>query len=212
MATTRPGPQRLVGTVLACAAVLTLFVATVERLTDGFEHWTFEALRRQQAASGQLRWPAMAVIDAMGRPLQWPAGGPVRIVDFIYTNCESVCQSLGAEFFQAQQLIRREAPGVRLMSVSIDPARDTPPALAGYAARHRAQAPLWTVAAPRSVDDGLRVRRALGVIAVPDGLGGFVHNGALHVVDRQGHVAGIFDTADWPSAVALAARLDAGRP
>lgn len=205
---------RLGITLLACALLLAAFVTAVGRLTAGFEHWTFEGLRRQAAANGEMHFPAMELIDSSGRPLRFQAGGngQVMLVDFIYTSCESVCQSLGVEFFQAQQQIQQDASGVRLLSVSVDPLRDTPPALTAYGKRHRADERLWTLAAPGTADDGQQARRKLGVIAVADGSGGFAHNGALHVVDRSGRLAGIFDTTEWQRALALAKQLDEARP
>lgn len=214
-----PAPPGHLGlTLLACALVAAAFTAATWRLTAGFEHWTFEAQRRQAALAGAMPFPAMDLIDAQGRPLHLPAvgTGQVLVVDFIYTRCESVCQALGAEFLQAQQQIRYAAAGeaqrIRLLSISIDPENDTPSALAAYGARHRADGAVWAVTAPRSVDAGSQARRALGVVAVADGSGGFVHNGAIHVVDPRGRVAGIFDTADWQRALALASQLAAGRP
>lgn len=212
---TTPAPTGHLGlTLLACALVMAAFTATMARLTAGFEQWTFEALRRQQAAEGAMPFPAMDLVDAQGRPLRLPAGGTgqVLVVNFIYTRCESVCQALGAEFLQAQRQAQRESRQLRLLSISIDPERDTPAALAAYGTRHHADAAVWTMAAPRTADEGLRARRALGVIAVADGSGGFAHNGAIHVVDPRGRVAGIFDTADWQRALALAAQLEATPP
>lgn len=198
-------------TLAACAGVVALTLLALAHLTAGFESWTFEAQRRADADRGKMAWPAMALVTSSGQAWALPAGGTgqVMLVDFIYTSCPSVCQSLGSEFYQAQQHIRSQASGIRLLSVSIDPQRDSPAALSAYAQRHRAEAPLWAIASPASAEDGQRARRALGVIAVSDGSGGFAHNGALHVVDRQGRVAGIFDTADWQRSLALAERLSA---
>ncbi|MBI3345730.1 MAG: SCO family protein [Burkholderiales bacterium] len=212
--TKRVRSGRLGLTLLACALVTSAFTVTMARLTAGFEQWTFESLRRQEASQGTMMFPTMDLVDAQGRPLRLPAGGTgeVMVVDFVYTGCESVCRALGAEFFQAQQQVRREGQRVRLLSISIDPANDTPQALAAYGARHRADPSVWTIAAPRTVDEGRQARRALGVIAVADGSGGFAHNGAIHVVDPRGRVVGIFDTANWQPALALAAQLAARRP
>ena len=201
-------------TLAACALVAAASLAALGHLTAGFELWTFEAQRRHDAASGRTTFPAMALVDASGQARLLPAGGTGRVllVDFIYTNCQSVCLALGAELYQAQQRIQSVGSGIQLLSVSIDPARDTPKALAAYARRHRADTRFWTIASPASVDDGRRARRALRVIAVDDGIGGFAHNGALHVVDRDGRVAAIFDTADWQRALALAEALEGAGP
>lgn len=200
-------------TLLACALVMGAFALGTARLTAGLEHWTFEALRRGQASRGAMRFPSMELVDASGRWRQWPDSGPgeVLLVDFIYAGCASVCQALGDEFFQAQQQILRDGSGVRLLSVSIDPANDTPSALAAYGLRHHADARLWTLAAPATVEEGTRIRQAVGVVAVPDGAGGFAHNGTIHIVDPHGRVAGIFDTADWQRALTLARQLEGTR-
>ena len=212
--TNQAPPDHIGPTLLACALVTAAFAVAIAWLTGGFEYWTFEARRRHDAASGRMDFPAMHLVDESGRTLQLPAvgTGQVMLVTFIYTSCPTVCQVLGAEFHQAQQRIQSAGSRIRLLSVSVDPARDTPSALARYARLHRADAPTWRIGAPVSVDEGLRARRALGVIAVDDGLGGFVHNGAVHVVDRHGRIAGIFDTADWERALDLAQRLDAAGP
>jgi protein SCO1/2 len=204
-------PRQPALTLAACAVVAAVFVAALAHLTAGFEIWTFEAQRRHAAASGELNLPAMRLVDESGRAWPVPAGGTghVMLVDFVYTRCPFVCQSLGVEFYRAQQRIRSAGSDVRLLSVSIDPARDTPAAMTDYARLHRANGDIWRIGAPVSVEEGRRARRALGVIAVDDGRGGFVHNGALHVVDRDGRIAGIFDTGDWQRALALARTLEA---
>lgn len=191
-------------TLAACALLAASLLASVARLTQGYEHWTFEALRREAAREGRLQLPATALRGSNGPLAAGPAG--VRVVDFIYTRCESVCLALGAEFFQMQQSLRADE-GVRLLSISIDPEQDGAPELAAYSQRFRADATRWTVAAPQSPVQGREALRALGVVAVPDGLGGYVHNGALHVVDAAGRVRGIYDYADWPAALAAARRF-----
>ena len=197
--------SRLTATLAACALCAAAFVAGVARLTEGFEVWTFEGLRRSAAARGELRMPITALRDSTGREAGM-SPGQVYVVDFIYTRCESVCQSLGAEFYQAQQALQ-PGDGVRLLSVSIDPERDGAAELAGYAKLHRADPALWTLAAPVSPTAGAGALNALGVVAVPDGLGGWVHNGAIHVVDASGRVHRVFDYADWAAALAEARRL-----
>jgi protein SCO1 len=49
--------------------------------------------------------------------------------------------------------------------------------------------------------------RALGVVVVPDGSGGFVHNGAIHLLDGQGSLRALFDYTRWPEALAAARRV-----
>ena len=75
--------------------------------------------------------------------------GRVWVANFIFTQCPGVCPALSARMAALQQALRarREsgAPGndVRLVSISVDPTRDTPEVLRRYAARFRADPDDW---------------------------------------------------------------------
>jgi protein SCO1/2 len=203
---------RLVSTLLVCALLAAGFVAAVAGLSDGFSAWTFEDLRRARAARGELQVPAaLALRDSRGQVLRpWTEGEPgaVRIVDFIYTRCPSVCRALGSEFQQMQARLG-EAPSPALLSVSFDIEQDDAGALAAYGALYKADPARWRVAAPRSAVERDTLLRALGVIAIPDGQGGFVHNAALHLIDGRGRLRAIYDYEAWPQALAHARSLAA---
>lgn len=201
----------LMPTLAVCAVVLGAAAGAIGHLTRGFELWTFEDLRRDQVSRGELRATPTSLVNADGASMKAfgtaPRGGStprpaVYVVDFIYTNCVSVCQTLGAELYRMQEALRREGRGdVRLLSVSIDPVRDTVPALRAYAALHRADGERWTISAPTQIEALKKLTGALGVIAIPDGLGGYVHNGAIHVIDSSGVVLGIHDYEQWEDAL-----------
>ena len=54
---------------------------------------------------------------------------------------------------------------------------------------------------------------AADVIAIPDGLGGFEHNGGLHVVDAAGRVLAVFPLERFSDAYALArSHVEGARP
>lgn len=207
----------LLGTQLGCALLLVVLVGATAHLTDGLQAWTYDELRQRRAARGELRAPPMALRDAGGQALELFSGtaadGPVYLVDFIYTRCPTVCQALGSEFHRTQEALRAHGPErVRLLSVSIDPRHDTATALAAHGRLHRADPALWTLAAPRSEEGGRLARQQLGVVAVPDGFGGYVHNGSIHLVDADGRVHGIFGYAEWPQALVQARALAAVAP
>lgn len=83
--------------------------------------------------------------------------GRVVAVNFIYTNCSTICPASGA-FFAALQ---KQTTGVQFISVSIDPATDTPPRLDAWRKRFNARSG-WTLVTGTqdSVD---RIARAFGV-------------------------------------------------
>lgn len=67
--------------------------------------------------------------------------GHVWIADFIYTHCPGPCPLMTQRLKHVQQA----TPGsIRLVSFTVDPARDTPPVLTDYARRFGAQPDRWT--------------------------------------------------------------------
>jgi protein SCO1/2 len=70
-------------------------------------------------------------------------GDRIVVVDFVYTTCTTVCPVLSAIFGQMQERLgERLGREVMLVSLSVDPGRDTPARLKAYAARHKAR-PGW---------------------------------------------------------------------
>lgn len=209
-------------------ALMLGWLALTSGLTQGWESWTYEDWRRGEAVHAGWVAQAIGVNDALGRDQSWPGRDwrcadqlcRIHIVDFFYTGCDGVCQVLGAEFQLMQQALIQHrtasmhsaslalaASRVGLLSVSMDVRHDDAAALRRYAARHKAQPGYWSLVTPRSMPEEAALRRSLGVVAVPDGLGGYVHNASLHVVDEHGQVLGIFDHAQWRDALDLALRL-----
>ncbi|MCB1951312.1 MAG: SCO family protein [Zoogloeaceae bacterium] len=204
--------RALASTLLAVAALSLMLAALSAQLTDGFTRWTFEALRRDAADAGHLLAPAVPLRTAHGETTTpWPNNaGTVYLVDFIYTQCPTICQALGSEYTRLQHQLRERFGAhspVRLVSVAFDREHDTPIELQHYAQRHRADDALWLIGTPASAAAADTLLQALGVVAVPDGLGGFVHNGAIHLIDSQGTVRGIYDLDQWPQALERALQL-----
>ena len=125
------------------------------------------------------------------------------LVDFIYTNCLTLCSVQGAEFARVQrELAAPIAAGrVALLSVSFDPTRDTPAALRAYVRSHRGDGAGWLAARPVSEADLAELRRVFGVVVIPDGMGGFTHNAAILVVDPSGKLVNVLDWDDVRGAV-----------
>ena len=137
------------------------------------------------------------------------AGAKAYLVDFIYTRCPTVCLALGSEFQQAQRAVAQDPAyaDVRLLSVSFDVENDSPAALASYATSLRADPEWWTFAVPSSAANAEALLRSLGVVVIPDGMGGFVHNGSIHLLDGQGRLRGLYGYDGWPQALADARRV-----
>lgn len=211
---------------LLCLVLLAASAWGLNRITNGFEVWTFEGRRQMQLRTGALQAPDVALRGVDGNPSAlWDGAGAAPaayLVDFIYTRCPSICLALGSEYQQMQRELANPGAnlpggaaasgGVHLVSLSFDVAHDAPPQLAQYAARLGADPRWWTFVVPATQGDAQTLLRGLGVVAVPDGQGGFVHNGAIHLLDAHGVLRGLFALDAWPQALAAARQLAASPP
>jgi len=170
-------------------------------LTDGFRVFTAEGARRIDVAEHPRPLPPALLQTASGETIDLASlQGRWLLVDFIYTRCLSYCSVQGNEFARLEKLFAGPiAEGkVLLLSISFDPAHDGPEQLADYQCRSRRHGPGWIAARPTSTElDALM--GAFGVIAIPDGLDGYVHNAAINVVDPGGRLVAILD---WDEAAA----------
>ena len=116
--------------------------------------------------------------------------GKVVALNFIYTSCAlpQFCYRL-ANHFNVVQRRFQAAMGrdLVLLTVTFDPARDTPERLAEYAAQWKADPSRWHFLTG-SVEEVRRVCRLFGVDAFPDE-GLISHSTRTVVVDRRGVLA-----------------------
>jgi protein SCO1/2 len=95
---------------------------------------------RYTRAEARYEAPDVALIDAAGARVSLQAElareGPVA-VQLIFTTCTTVCPVLTGTAAAA----RAHLPGVRWISITIDPDEDTPERLRAYAARFEATDP-----------------------------------------------------------------------
>jgi protein SCO1/2 len=97
-------------------------------------------------------------------------GDRIVVMDFVYTSCTTVCPVISAVFGQVQDKLGEQlGDEVVLVSVSVDPVRDTPQRLKAYAAKHKAKPGwIWLTGGKRTMDEVL------------DGLGAYTPNFENH--------------------------------
>jgi cytochrome oxidase Cu insertion factor (SCO1/SenC/PrrC family) len=87
--------------------------------------------------------PDFALIDQRGRPLRLSdLAGKVWIASFVFTNCPDECPLMTSEMARLQSDLAHVAD-LRLVSISVDPDRDTPAVLLQYAERLNADPDRW---------------------------------------------------------------------
>lgn len=186
-------------TSLASAVLLLAGGVALAAATNGFQAFTTETARRVAVRSRPVALPTVALESQSGARLTLgDLRGSWVLVDFIYTRCPTFCTALGGDFARLErQLVDPIARGkVQLLSISFDPMQDVPAQLAAYLGRFRGRHRGWQAARPVSADGLRQITAAFGVTVIPDQLGGYAHNAAIHLVDPEGRLVDIFDLGE----------------
>jgi cytochrome oxidase Cu insertion factor (SCO1/SenC/PrrC family) len=95
--------------------------------------------------SGQvpkMNIPDIEVLDQNGRKIHFYTDlvkGQTVVINFIFTTCTTICPPLGATFARVQKELGDKAGrNVRFISISVDPATDTPERLKAWGAKFHA--------------------------------------------------------------------------
>jgi len=149
--------------------------------------------------------PDTPLLDQEGVPL---ALSDLRdtavVVTFIYTRCPlpQFCPLMDRRFGEIQSLVAGTDTlrgRVRLVSISFDPAHDTPAVLRAHAAKVSANPSVWRFAtAGEEVVDRMAATFGVNVMREKDGT--VTHNLRTAVIDPQGRVVSIHDSNAWTAA------------
>ena len=133
---TRAERARGVGAMSWSLLVVALAVPVFALLRD-----PRSSLQRADGPPGFGTVPHFALVDQNGRSVtrEELAGAP-WFANFVYTSCHGSCPVLSGEMAKLEHRVGRRA---RLVSFSVDPARDTPETLRAYAERFGATAGGW---------------------------------------------------------------------
>ncbi len=105
--------------------------------------------------------PDVPVVTQDGKSVRFYSDlvkGNAVAVNFVFTNCKTICPMLGGMFTNLQ---KQSGRGVRMISVSIDPAVDTPRRLKEWGAKFN-PGPSWIFVTGRQADID-EILKAFGV-------------------------------------------------
>jgi len=159
---------------------------------------------KKQPGKATVTVADIALLDQHGEPRNIKSevvGDRIVVMDFIYTTCTTVCPVVSATFADLQKRLGDSlGKEVSLVSITIDPARDTPQVLKAYGAKFGARDGwFWLTGQPPVVGDALK------------GFGGYVGDPAQHPAMV---LVGDARTGQWtrffgfPSASQLMAKVD----
>ena len=140
--------------------------------------------------------PAIDLTDAGLRPFSLESlRGKVVLVSFIYTTCNGSCPATTAGLDRVRRSLRDEGlwgQPVEFVSITLDPARDTPEALDRYARSYRAEPKSWhfLTGSPERV---AKVLEAWDMWAKFGPSGVIDHPSRIFLIDQKGHRREIYN-------------------
>ncbi len=149
--------------------------------------------------------PEFSLVERSGKPIALAdLRGAIWIADFIYTTCIDTCPLQSAEMAKLQEQWKDKA-GLKLVSFTVDPEKDTTKVLASYADRYKADSQRWLFLTgakaeiTRLVQEGFRLS---AIPAVNDGNADSVilHSPRFVLIDKQAQIRGYYDSRD-PQAI-----------
>jgi protein SCO1/2 len=141
--------------------------------------------------------PDFTLTTQAGEPLRLAEQkGKVLLVSFIFTTCSGSCPATTHRMALVQQALQERGWSkdgrVRLLSITLDPARDTPEVLRGYMRLYDADPACWTfLTGPRA-----QVEKAVAdwsMWARPAPNGQLDHPSRVFLVDPQGRIREIYN-------------------
>jgi protein SCO1/2 len=144
--------------------------------------------------------PAYSLVDSSGARFgSEQLAGQVYVANFFFTSCASICPPMMRAVKTLQDRLRDEGiGGIRIVSVTVDPATDTPQRLAEYGAALGVDPARWTLLTGDLDDiktlviDGFKTPMGERE-EVAAGLFDIAHAGKLVLVDRRGRIRGYYD-------------------
>ena len=144
--------------------------------------------------------PEFRLVDQTGAPFgPERLAGRVWIADFVFTRCPDVCPRMTERLASVHRALGERAD---VVSVSVDPAYDTPERLAAFARAHGADSPRWhfLTGDSRHVQDAVLRGFKIAFSRDSEDIATITHGVHLVLVDGRGRIRGYYDSNN-PDAV-----------
>jgi len=127
--------------------------------------------------------------------------GEVWLADFFFTSCPGPCPVLTSRMADLAQAVQRTKRQVRIVSITVDPATDTPERLQRYANQYGAGSNWWFLTG--SLSEIFRIAREGFKVAVEENppesvsqAGRVLHSTKVALIDGRGQVRAYYNGTD----------------
>lgn len=123
--------------------------------------------------------------------------GHVYVADFFFTYCPTICPIMTSQMSRLHDMLEYEQMmgDVKLLSHTVDPARDEPARLLEYMNMVGVESENWhfVTGYPEELDIQTREGYLVTAFESDSAAGGFFHTDQFVLVDRVGHIRGYYD-------------------
>jgi len=124
--------------------------------------------------------------------------GQIVIFNSFFASCPTICPKMMTSMERIQKATQSSKDRVSLISMTVDPKRDTPERLGKYAPRYKVDYNRWKLITGDKKELYTVARKEYFLVAT-DGDGGpgdFIHSERLALVDQNGQIRGYYDGTD----------------
>ncbi|HJT74417.1 MAG TPA: SCO family protein [Chitinophaga sp.] len=122
----------------------------------------------------------------------------VLLINFFFTSCPSICPRMMGNLEKVQQAYIKNDTLLQLLSITVDPERDSAETLRMYGVKHNINPDNWWLLTG-SKKEIYEFARKQVFVSVTQGDGGpddFIHTEKLILVDKEHHIRGYYDGLD----------------
>lgn len=122
----------------------------------------------------------------------------VIVVNFFFTSCPSICPRMMANLEKIQRAYIKNDTLVQLVSLTVDPERDSSETLRMYGVKHDINPDNWWLltGAKKDIYDWARNEVFVSVVKGDGGPDDFIHTEKLVLLDKNHNIRGYYDGLD----------------
>lgn len=148
---------------------------------------------RADNGDDQRAWQSSQLLNSAGNGFTLgELSGKLVLVNFMFTSCDDVCPVQTATLHQVMRTLSpEELTHLVFLSISIDPARDSPEVLARYKSMHNIDSSAWIFAT--GTETSIETLKTAFDTST-DSIEALNHRPRYHLLDRQGSLLLSYDS------------------
>lgn len=122
----------------------------------------------------------------------------ILVVDFFFTSCPTICPTLTTNLKMVQEAYNKHDTLIQILSLSVDPERDTVEKLKTYADKHNIDPKNWFLLTgdKKEIYDLARYEFFVNAVQGNGGPDDFIHTEKFVVIDKDRYIRGYYNGLD----------------